>query len=101
MQKEDLRLVEYNLTNNVKGFKITPNHPENKKGIFHLWRVERKAYANEYFIGLIEDYSTGELMQLSCQNIKFLTINESEDFLKAPQFEINLADNDGVNDWVK
>ncbi len=84
MRKEDLRLVEFTLqTNTLKDFKITPNNPENKIGAFHLWRVERKAYANEFFVGLIEDFETGELYQVKVNKMRFLTQLESDEFFKS------------------
>ena len=100
MRKEDLRLVEFTLqTNTLKDFKITPNNPENKIGAFHLWRVERKAYANEYFVGLIEEYHTGELHQISVQNIRFLTEQESEDYLKSQVINTTLENDSEQNIW--
>jgi len=98
MRKEDLWLVEFTLqTNTLKDFKITPNKPENKIGAFHLWKVERKAYANEFFVGLIEDYLTGELYQVRVQNIRFLSDKESEYYLKNNALNSN-SDNEG-NIW--
>lgn len=101
MKKEDLRLVEFVLkTNTLKDFKIIPKHADNSIGSFHLWRVERKAYANEFFVGLIEDFETGELYQVRSSKIRFLTQLESDEFFKSkninPQFlRINTND-DGM-----
>lgn len=102
MRTEGLRLVEYN-TNNKKDHKITTGHVDNRKGYFHLWRVERKAYAAEYFIGLIEDIETGELFQIKAENIKFLpqeySGNGIDDFENIESLKIH--DDDGLNDWAR
>ena len=64
-----------------------------------MWRVERKAYANEYFVGLIEEYHTGELYQIRVQNIRFLTEQESEDYLKSQVINTTLENDSEQNIW--
>ena len=75
MTKHDLRLVEYVTTADYIE-KVLKNHPNNKIGYFHLWRVQQKNYGSDYFIGLVEDLKTGELYQLNSERIKFLTEEE-------------------------
>ncbi|MCU4189796.1 hypothetical protein WFZ85_01265 [Flavobacterium sp. j3] len=79
MTKPDLRLVEY-VTNADYTEKVLKNHPNNKIGYFHLWRVQQKNYGSDYFIGLVEDLKTGELYQLTAERIRFLTEKEVVDF---------------------
>lgn len=74
MEKEDLRLVEY----------INSNH-EYKKGLFHLWKKNILENGSEHYTGLIEDLSTGTMVEDDYNTIRFLNPEEVSDLL--PQNE--------------
>jgi hypothetical protein len=74
MQKEDLRLVEY--INSKK---------EYSKGLFHLWKKNILKDGSEHFTGLIEDLTTGIMVEDDYSTIRFL---DTKEILSSPSDNI-------------
>ena len=78
MIKEDLRLVEYTVTEKSKSKKTKKTTSKTKKkiGLFHAWGTTTNGKGKEQFFGLVEDTQTGKLLEVSYKNIRF--INEAD-----------------------
>ncbi|WP_297333359.1 hypothetical protein [Flavobacterium sp.] len=78
MIKEDLRLVEYTVTEKSKSKKTKKTTSKTKKkiGLFHAWGTTTNGKGKEQFFGLVEDTQTGKLLEVSYKNLRF--INEAD-----------------------
>ena len=75
MIKEDLRLVEYTVTEKSKSKKTKKTTSKTKKkiGLFHAWGTTTNGKGKEQFFGLVEDTQTGKLLEVSYKNIRFIS----------------------------
>lgn len=76
MKSKDLRLVEY----------ITTNY-EYRKGLFHLWKKNILENGSEHYTGLIEDLSTGTMVEDDYNTIRFLNSKEVSDLLPQNEYK--------------
>jgi hypothetical protein len=79
MIKEDLRLVEYTVTEKIKSKKTKKTTSKTKKkiGLFHAWGTTTNGKGKEQFFGLVEDTQTGKLLEVSYKNLRF--VNDEAD----------------------
>lgn len=87
MIKEDLRLVEYTVTEKSKSKKTKKTTSKTKKkiGLFHAWGTTTNGKGKEQFFGLVEDTQTGKLLEVSYKNIRFINEADLEIFAKAEE----------------
>jgi len=81
MNREDLRVVEFTVIekSKPKKGKKTVKKEKKKIGLFHLWGTNVNGKGNEKFFGLIEEVSTGFLLEISYKDIRFLNEEELEE----------------------
>ncbi|MFP9100293.1 hypothetical protein ACLI09_14680 [Flavobacterium sp. RHBU_24] len=81
MNREDLRVVEFTVIekSKPKKGKKTVKKEKKKIGLFHLWGTNVNGKGNEKFFGLIEEVSTGYLLEISYKDIRFLNEEELEE----------------------
>ena len=87
MIKEDLRLVEYTVTEKSKSKKTKKTTSKTKKkiGLFHAWGTTTNGKGKEQFFGLVEDTQTGKLLEVSYKNIRFISEAELEIIAEAEE----------------
>ena len=75
MSREDLRLVEFSVTEKTKSKKTkkTVSKTSKKIGYFHIWGTNVDGKGNEKFYGLIEEAKTGKLVEVNYKSIRFLS----------------------------
>ncbi|WP_116789915.1 hypothetical protein [Flavobacterium psychrotrophum] len=85
MNREDLRLVAFTVIekSKPKKGKKTVKKEKKKIGLFHLWGTNVNGKGNEKFYGLIEDAETGNLLEVSFKDIRFLNEDEVEELAEA------------------
>lgn len=87
MIKEDLRLVEYTVTEKSKSKKTKKTTSKTKKkiGLFHAWGTTTNGKGKEQFFGLVEDTQTGKLLEVSYKNIRFISEADLEIIAEAEE----------------
>ena len=80
MNRTDLRLVQYSVTQKVKSKKSKKSTSKKVKaiGYFHIWGANADKKGNEKFYALIEDANTGSLVEVTHKDVRFLTEDEVE-----------------------
>ncbi|MFD2600760.1 hypothetical protein [Flavobacterium suzhouense] len=80
MNRTDLRLVQYSVTQKVKSKKSKKSTSKKVKaiGYFHIWGANADKKGNEKFYALIEDANTGSLVEVAHKDVRFLTEDEVE-----------------------
>ena len=88
MNREDLRTVEYTVTEKTKAKKGKKSGTKKVKkiGYFHLWGSNSDSKGKEKFFGLVEE-ANGKLLEVGYKDIKFLS-----DFHLDEVFEIEEDD---------
>lgn len=72
MVKDDLRLVEYSISQKGKSKKGKKRASGKKFGFFHAWGTAAGNKGKEKFFGLIEDTETGRLSEVGFKKIRFV-----------------------------
>ncbi len=87
MNREDLRLVEFTIVEKTKAKKgkKTQKKEIKKYGYFHLWGTNVNGKGNEKFFGLIEEATTGSLLEVAYKDIRFLSEAETEEYFEAAE----------------
>ncbi|PZR24408.1 MAG: hypothetical protein DI539_00080 [Flavobacterium psychrophilum] len=80
MNRTDLRLVQYSVTQKVKSKKSKKSTSKKVKaiGYFHIWGANADKKGNEKFYALVEDANTGSLTEVAHKDVRFLTEDEVE-----------------------
>ncbi|KAF2518285.1 hypothetical protein E0W68_09690 [Flavobacterium salilacus subsp. salilacus] len=101
MSREDLRLVEFSVTEKTKSSKTKKSVSKTKKklGYFHIWGTNLDGKGNEKFYGLIEEAKTGKLVEVNYKNIRFLSEAELDSIFEETVEEIiTEADEEPANE---
>lgn len=90
MSREDLRMVEFSVSEKTKSSKTkkTVSKTKKKLGYFHIWGTNIDGKGNEKFYGLIEEAKTGKLVEVSYKNIRFLSEAELDTMFEEAVEEI-------------
>ena len=80
MYKEELRVVQYKTTLKVEKKKSKKKETKKVKklGLFHLWGREEDKKGKEVFFALVEDLESGDVVEVSAKNLRFLSDDEIE-----------------------
>jgi len=90
MNREDLRVVEFTVIEKTKAKKGKKTQKKAKKlyGFFHLWGTNVNGKGNERFFGLVEEAVSGNLLEVSYKDIRFLSEAEIEEYHETADAEV-------------
>ena len=91
MSREDLRPVQYTVTEKTKAKKGKKSGTKKVKkvGYFHLWGSNADKKGKEKFFGLVEE-ATGKLLEVGYKDIKFLTEEQIDNLYVAAVEEADI-----------
>lgn len=104
MYREELRVVRYTVIKKAEKKKSKKKETKKVKkvGLFHLWGREEDKKGKEVFFALVEDLETGDVVEVSSKNIRFLSDDEIDALTNesgmTEEIEIEEADEDFENE---